>query len=99
MVLPDTAPCGDANVDPNAAVSAEVGDTALGAENESLRGQIADLQAENAALEARIAELERRLDLNSNNSNQPPSSDGLKKPNKTKSLRGKSKQMKQRRHF
>jgi transposase len=91
MVLPDTPPCGDANVDPNAAVSADVGDTALGAENEFLRGQIADLQAENAALEARIAELERRLDLNSNNSNKPPSSDGLKKPNRTKSLRGKSK--------
>src|ERR1700691_4440033 len=91
MVLPDTAPCGDANVDPNAAVSADVGDTALGAGNESLRGQIADLQAENAALEARIAELESRLDLKTKNNKKPPSSDGLKKPNRTKSLRGKSK--------
>ena len=35
----------------------------------------------------RIAELERRLGLNSGNSGKPPSSDGLKKPRRTKSLR------------
>ncbi len=43
--------------------------------------------AEIAALTARIAELERRLDLNSRNSGKPPSSDGLKKPPRTRSLR------------
>ena len=36
---------------------------------------------------ARIAELERRLGLNSGNSGKPPSSDGLKKPRRTSSLR------------
>jgi transposase len=39
------------------------------------------------AQEARIAELERRLGLNSGNSGKPPSSDGLKKPPRTSSLR------------
>ena len=39
------------------------------------------------AQEARIAELERGLGLNSSNSSKPPSSDGLKKPPRTSSLR------------
>jgi transposase len=39
------------------------------------------------AQEARIADLERRLGLNSSNSGKPPSSDGLKKPLRTSSLR------------
>jgi transposase len=43
--------------------------------------------AEIAALTAGIAELERRLGLNSRNSGKPPSSDGLKKPPRTRSLR------------
>jgi len=43
--------------------------------------------AENAALKARIAELERRLGLNSANSGKPPSSDGVKKPPRTRSSR------------
>lgn len=43
-----------------------------------------------AEQEARIAELERRLGLNSSNSGKPPSSDGLKKPLRTTSLREKS---------
>ena len=43
-----------------------------------------------AALKARIAELERRLGLNSSNSGKPPSSDGLKKPSRVRSLREKS---------
>jgi transposase len=47
--------------------------------------------AEIAALKARIAELERRLGLNSSNSGKPPSSDGLKRPARVRSLREKSK--------
>jgi transposase len=49
-----------------------------------------ELIAENAALKARIAELERRLGLNSSNSGKPPSSDGLKKPVRVRSLRERS---------
>src|SRR4051812_44983752 len=55
---------------------------------------IARLEAEIAArdeiiksLLARVAELERRLGLDSSNSGKPPSSDGLKKPPRTTSLR------------
>jgi transposase len=51
----------------------------LRAENEALKSQI-------VVLMARIAELERRLNINSQNSNKPPSSDGPRKP-RTKSLR------------
>ena len=39
------------------------------------------------AQEARISELERCLGLNSSNSGKPPSSDGLKQPPRTSSLR------------
>jgi len=62
-----------------------------------LVAQIERLLVENAALkglieglQARIGELERRLGLdssNSSNSSKPPSSDGLKKPARTMSLR------------
>ena len=59
-----------------------------------LVAQIEKLLAENAALkalieaqQARIAELERRVGLNSSNSSKPPSSDGLKRPARTVSLR------------
>jgi transposase len=41
-------------------------------------------------LELRIKELESQLNKDSHNSNNPPSSDGLKKKNKTNSLRKKS---------
>jgi len=54
---------------------------------EELIALIATQAAEIAALKAHIAELERRLGLNSSNSGKPPSSDGLKKPPRVKSLR------------
>ena len=57
---------------------------------EELIALIAALRAENVALQARLAELERRLGLNSSNSGKPPSSDGLKKPARVKSLRERS---------
>lgn len=51
---------------------------------------IEELRAYIAKLEAKIEELERRLGLNSKNSSKPPSSDGLKKKKRSRSLRGKS---------
>jgi len=44
-------------------------------------------QAELTALRARPAAVERRLGLDSRNSGKPPSSDGLKKPPRVRSLR------------
>lgn len=61
--------------------------TDLEAENAWLRGQIAAREEIIAKLLARVAELERRLGLDSSNSGKPPSSDGLKKPRRTRSLR------------
>jgi transposase len=55
-----------------------------------LLAQEARHAAEIAAVQARIAELERRLGLDSSNSGKPPSSDGLKKPVRVSSLRGRS---------
>ena len=57
---------------------------------ETLLPIIDNLRQENALLKARLAELERRLGLNSSNSSKPPSSDGLKRPSRTGSLREKS---------
>ena len=65
-------------------------ETASEPSKEELIALIAALRAENASLKARIAELERRLGLNSSNSGKPPSSDGLKKPARVKSLRERS---------
>ena len=60
----------------------------------ALEAEIERLLRENAAmkelierLQSKIAELERRLGLDSSNSGKPPSSDGLKKPARTRSLR------------
>jgi len=57
---------------------------------EDLLALVAALEAENASLKARLAELERRLGLNSSNSGKPPSSDGLTKPARVRSLRDRS---------
>jgi transposase len=66
--------------DAAAASGGEAVIAALQAENGLLRSEITSLML-------RIAELERRLGLNSSNSGQPPSSDGLKKPPRVSSLR------------
>ena len=63
------------------------GDSQSEPSREELIALIRAQAAEIAALKARVAELERRLGLNSSNSGKPPSSDGLKKPPRTRSLR------------
>jgi transposase len=52
-----------------------------------LHGQIEELTGEVERLRARVKELEGQASKNSKNSSKPPSSDGLKKPKKTSSLR------------
>ena len=63
------------------------GDSPCEPSREELIALIRAQAAEIAALKARIAELERRLGLNSSNSGKPPSSDGLSKPPRVRSLR------------
>ncbi len=57
---------------------------------ETLLSIIEQQREQIATLTARVAELERQLGLNSSNSGKPPSSDGLKRPARTGSLREKS---------
>ncbi len=58
----------------------------LAHQQEQLRSQ----QQTISSLTARVEELEGRLAKNSRNSSKPPSSDGINKPPKPKSLRGRS---------
>ncbi len=51
---------------------------------------IQQLEVSTQQLEIKVHELEARLSKNSSNSSKPPSSDGLQKPPKTTSQRGKS---------
>jgi transposase len=56
----------------------------------SLQARLAEQHAIIQQLMAQVRELEARLAKNSSNSGKPPNSDGLKRPPKTKSQRGKS---------
>ena len=62
----------------------------LRAENESLRAENEGLRATNASLQQRREALERQVDLNSSKSGKPPSSDGLRKPRRSRSTLGRS---------
>jgi transposase len=55
-----------------------------------LFAEVTRLSAQVTALLAEVAELKARINKNSQNSSKPPSSDGLAKKKKTRSLRGKS---------
>ena len=61
---------------------------------EESRGVVAAVvlyyESENRQLKERVGYLEAQLKQNSKNSHKPPSSDGFKKPKRTRSLRKKS---------
>ena len=59
-------------------------------QNKALSEQVSELTAQIEVLTQKIAELTEKKNKNSNNSSKPPSSDGLKKPNKKTSLREKT---------
>jgi transposase len=59
-------------------------------ENQQLKAFIENLSEQMHILQCKVEELEGKLSKNSSNSSKPPSSDGLKKPPKTNSQRGKS---------
>ncbi len=60
------------------------------AQNEELTKTVSELTAKIDELTQKITELTEQKNKNSNNSSKPPSSDGLKKPNKETSLREKT---------
>jgi transposase len=57
---------------------------------EALVHIILSLQEQVQMLTKRVSQLEEQINKNSHNSSKPPSSDGMKKPKKTKSLRKRS---------
>jgi transposase len=52
----------------------------------SLKDEVTVVKTENQKLNQRITELEVQMNKNSGNSNKPPSSDGYKKPQNSRSV-------------
>ena len=81
MLLPSDSPNRPVNDAASAALATAIEIIA------AQQAQIVVLKELVASLTRRVAELERQLGQNSSNSGKPPSSDGLKKPPRTQSLR------------